>query len=71
MPIFHPCDDAQLAAGRLMLRIEGPPFAERSVDVGMFLVDCIEECVTLMTALEARAVETGVLGRRTSTRERQ
>ncbi|MFT5680869.1 MAG: hypothetical protein ACI8RZ_001775, partial [Myxococcota bacterium] len=59
LSVFHPHEDAHLAAGRLTLRITGPPFADatKSVDVGMFVVDRVEECIGLMAALTERADE--------------
>lgn len=65
LSVFHPHEDASLVAGRLTLRITGPPFADatRSVDVGMFVADRVEECVDLMAALEERAGQTPAMSR--------
>ena len=73
LPIFHPFEQAHLAAGRLTLRISGPPFgtAKDARDVASFISDQITECVTLMKALEERAGQTDARHRRTASWERQ
>jgi hypothetical protein len=73
LSVFHPYENAHLSAGRLTLRITGPPFAdaERSVDVGMFVVDRVEECIGLMAALEERAAQTPAMVQRSGMLERR